>query len=413
MKALHWIVILVLLLLVAYLVGCWSYQGKAPSISASERRECPHAPGDHDVSKTHLTTVGLNTDVPEYHDCQRFIVMGANGHLQYDSLFAIYASLGLDSLDDSLAALEQRFPADTMAVTAAVIVSDHQSYAPLGIRSDFSCLYLFRGALWSAVLVDQEGTNDCTQPISIHHARGTRLEVRRTEVRHLTRDDYPPVARWDWDAVHHEQNIGIKCGAGWCEIGKAGFTASPSYNVNEKAPTEARRVLMVKGWYDEQLLARLPAGGALEPTDVLGTIIPEPGLGEVTNIAQFQTWRVVAHIALSQASPEYKTKFNYDQASPESSHLNTMSLCYGSRISCLGLIPALFYWKAPTCGGGDHWYARVLAVDGTTLYKCIIRYPDDTNNMPSVVVPGTARWRWLAMDETSWKRCVVGCCEVH
>jgi hypothetical protein len=60
------------------------------------------------------------------------------------------------------------------------------------------------------------------------------------------------------------------------------------------------------------------------------------------------------------------------------------------------------------------WKARIQPEEGPAQTRDVIRR-DHTAFMAShdLHVPGTARWRWKARDETLWVRCAEGCCEVQ
>ncbi len=45
---------------------------------------------------------GPITNIPEFHDCQKFLKSGDNGAMQYDSLFAIFAVPSLDGVVSQL-----------------------------------------------------------------------------------------------------------------------------------------------------------------------------------------------------------------------------------------------------------------------------------------------------------------------
>jgi hypothetical protein len=42
------------------------------------------------------------------------------------------------------------------------------------------------------------------------------------------------------------------------------------------------------------------------------------------------------------------------------------------------------------------------------MYRCVTRRD---HKAEVSFIPATARWRWLALDETTWTLCDVGCCE--
>ena len=48
------------------------------------------------------------------------------------------------------------------------------------------------------------------------------------------------------------------------------------------------------------------------------------------------------------------------------------------------------------------------------MYRCDIRRDHSGNAQTARLVIPTARWRWLAADETIWEYCAAaGCCETQ
>jgi hypothetical protein len=351
-----------------------------------------------------------NTDVPEYHDCQKLLVDGGRS---YGPLAAVFASKDLARIrfdvDSQKPASEQRTDE-----AAALVRSIDGDYAPLGISPGYSCLYLWKVGIWRAKLVHVGAEHgNCLEPINPNDRAGVPLEVKRSTVRGLREDrHYPPVARWDWDPITQQQYIGIKCGAGWCEVGPRGFNPSKAYTEPTAgiAPTP---VLAVKGWYDEQYLAIPNArSDRLVPGPVMGTVIPAPNLGSYETVTQFSnTWRPVAFVALSQRSPQYEQKFNFRRTRKGAplQRLNRIEFCYGTRALCVGQEdPLVCNNPSGNLETGEVWWARVVpAGGGNSMSLCVYRV-DHTG----MRVPATSRWRWLWTDETVWERCLPGCCEM-
>lgn len=349
-----------------------------------------------------LTVPGVHQNVPEYHDCQRFMVSdpSGTGELRYDSIFAIFAAF------------------DTRAggtLYAAAQVYSENAYPPLGIHvPGFSCLYMFHGAgsRWNAKMVSY-GPNevDCTAVRDTSTLPlGTGLEVQASTMPGGALVHYPAVARWDWSDSTSQHYIGIRCGpAQWCEVGAAGFAPSPNRadHSNPAWSTNRRRVFEVKGWYDEQFLAvsdtSSPTG--VRPTGILGTIFPDTLLGTWNSVSDFDgTWVRTAQIALrvpSGAPNPYAAKLNLTATTP-GGYLNTVWLCHSASGSCPGVPNAV-----PPCGDGQWWVRVQNAAGDPPKHGCVIR-----RALPAPIeVVATARWRWLLDDEGHWERCARGCCE--
>lgn len=376
-----------------------------------------------------LSLSGPITDVPEFHDCQRFIVKAEGGRPVFDSLFAIFARLRLDSPD---------YEPLTRPLALAEIYSFQrgaQNYAPLGIRPHFNCLVVYpspssRSGLEARMVSVGREERRCGAD-SIVTAAGTVLEVRRiAPPRGLAPADIPPVARWDWDSLHAVQYIGIRCGDAWCEIGPRGpqgaeaFSSSRRYSSNSGDPT-VRRTFEVKGWYDEQRLAEPIAENAnmLAVGVPTGTLVPdakldtydEPPPGGVS--AFTDKWVPAASAVVDVASDVYREKLNMGHGLVGPG-MNQVELCSGSTVRCLrrgGKNIFAATWLAATLRCADDWLARIRRnTDSRIAYYCVTRRSHAAELKEARVrIRGTARWRWAIRDETMWLRCLQGCCEIE
>src|SRR5664279_1636107 len=113
-----------------------------------DRPECPH-----DYPEAYPTTLISDkiTNVPEYHDCQRFLVKDDHGGLKYDSLEAIFVRYKLDTLyrnhmrnpdarlQGGVSASTEFEPQGLLVVGQVLSYGD---YAPLGIKTGSDCLVL-------------------------------------------------------------------------------------------------------------------------------------------------------------------------------------------------------------------------------------------------------------------------------
>lgn len=376
---------------------------------AADRPECPFdsvaIPVTRKVRETTTTTTltvipvsGPITNVPEYHDCQRFINPPA-----YGPMVAIFAHHALDSMYDQIT----DSVAGVALQAAAEIYSYDGDYDNLHIQRGFNCLYLTRtSGVWAAriVWVDQDADACLKPPVSSGHP----LQVRPQSFPGLQEPDVPPVARWDWDPRRSQQYISIRCGREWCEVGPSGFSSSAGLgsptlpDLDASTPAEVQRVLRIKGWYDEQYLA-LPGTGpfGLNPSLIRGTAIPHPMLERLTTVAHFTgQWRPSAYIRLDAPALDYSTKLGLQQG------LNRIFMCQGDFSGC----PNTAGIPQPICDAAadGQWWAKVVSPSGASpTYFCVIR-----RTHPGVVIPGTVRWRWDSDDEKTWIRCPEGCCTV-
>jgi len=458
-----------------------------------------------------LAATGPITDIPEFHDCQKFIVPGIEGHpSQYQSLFAIFAAYKLDSIVGALSFDNTTWSSSNISVATvdasgrvtgvspgtvvinatstvaqnrraslavtvttnappvkpvpvvapgpgvSVRVGDSFSvaatlgaptttslpvgeiytygagYDALGIGPNFNCLFLYFDATGNlsakVVNVGLPGSNGkACFDASNFNDQGRPLEVFRTPG--LADSDYPPAARWDWDPVNNRQYIGIKCGAAWCEIGSRGarpFTVSAGHAPELASTITVPRVLGVKGWYDEQFLAVKDGSGQFVPSGLKGIVIPDPDLVSKHKGNFDQKWVHVAYVGLDtmtgapEAAKYYKQKFNFDPVPAQLplTHMNMLSMCYGTRSDCHVPSPP----PAEGCGPEQKlpfiWFIKRVWVrldapsGGRPMYRCVTRRDHAAGLPPNGTNPATARFRWLALDETTWNYCeVAGCCE--
>lgn len=205
-----------------------------------------------------------------------------------------------------------------------------------------------------------------------------KLEVARFEGEPCctSPDAYPAVARWDYDNNYKNQLIGIKCGDGWCEIGRHVKL------VNKHAGGKKRRV---KGWFDEQRLAVRSGTGPLKPTDSVATIFAVDNLESYNKKEDFKEWTQVATIT----SPYEYPKLG---------------------ITGVPGIEAEVYLKFL---GDTTWSAQIVSIDkngdAITSPAFQVKRIEHTD---SDSIPGVARWGWDDNDETIWVRCANGCCQV-
>lgn len=398
---------------------------------AAEQR-VPECPGDGfvvtiDTGQGMLATyeqvpgVGALTNIPEYHDCQRFVKPDGT----YDTRYAIFATLGLDSLgarwmrDSAQQGPSAALPARRLA---AVIYSWNGTYTPLGIRPSFNCLYMYRDqGSWQATML-WLGSQSATCASSLTGSLGsneTPLLVNEIPQGRPAYDhtDYPPVARWDWDSVRTEHFISIKCDPTWCEIGdRAGIGASSRRFVGTAtfppddpipgpsvAPKHRWRTAEIKGWYDEQQLAVANAGGGVRPGPLRGAVFPHMALGRHQLPSDFANaalpWMPAAYAQLDAAYKTLQGRNRFDQG------LNRISLCYGTMAFCG--VPAGIQLPA-SCSATTSWWVRIDSPRSEPRFTCAVYRPH-----ANVVIWPTARWRWQETDETIWIRCTPGCCELQ
>ena len=163
-----------------------------------------------------------------------------------------------------------------------------------------------------------------------------------------------------------------------------------------------KRVLGVKGWYDQQDLALITAG---VPTlsGVRGTIIPHPVLdtldGAMVKGVFHHRWIPSAYIHVD--GDYLGAHLKLDEG------LNRLYLCEGSAEDCgVELSDGEVAQCVAEAAPDGTWWAMLVRARGETAYHCVIR----DHKTGGVIPAGAARWRWLEHDETTWVRCEGGCC---
>jgi hypothetical protein len=377
--------------------------------------ECPHY---YDSTLRAIPALsGPITNIPEFHDCQRFIQTDGK---TYDSLYAIFAA---NDLKARFAALHPPRPADkrqaagagggsAVAEAVAVVWSDGGTYVPLGLHPGFNCLlvYLSRDPTGKisirAKMVPQPPGEDCaTMAGDPTHWPGTDLEVWQRSGGGFRDDDYPPVARWDWDADHNWQYVGLYCPGGWCEVGPKAFHASPlrTFPVGGAHSRKEKRVYEIKGWYDEQRLAFPSTGASSSPSDVLAWATPDSDLDSRDDAAFVApNWVPAATLEFAKSFPPFLTKFGINATGTGPFKV---SLCNGSQADC-NVRPLVT--PSPACPSPSWWAKIEWQGAPGPVFRCVTRIPHT-----GFVIPGTARWRWVPKDETVWMRCAQGCCTMH
>ncbi len=378
------------------------------------------------VTAASMPLIGPIANLPEYHDCQRFVVpvrstqAATVSGMRYGPLMAIWAAHHLDSLF-------QVAPAPGVAATPVAIVHNFEataSYELLGLQPGFSCLYLWNDGTWHARMVPLGRLPvPCLEPMDPRSrtlAAGKELHVRPVPLRTgMTASDVPPVARWDWDDKHGWQYIGIRCGKEWCEVGPPTFAPSQGAGSMGLSPSAIRsmveplpglasapagtepellRFVLVNGWFDQQRLDLRDAGGQPVLTNVVGTVLPHPALQRLPVGAFKSKWIPTGYL---HVTGDYPGKLPLKQG------MNRMYMCQGTATECE-------ITGAPTCTPEqqdplDPWWARVVAPSGEAVIKCVRQRDHDGMAIPAAA----ARWNWHELDATTWFKCDRGCCTAN
>jgi hypothetical protein len=331
--------------------------------------------------------------IPEYHDEQQFQT-GANdfGPMAYLSASPFIGSF------TTVAQIKEQGTYGTFAAIVKVDTTDGatlpEPYHSLELRGGENCVWLANptGDItngWLGYVTPLTPGQGCVRP-SGGASAPTQLKVYRSTPAGFTFFDYPPVARFGEasplnGASFNQPLLGVKCLAGWCEIG-------PNAPVVPLPPETAGngKEGRIKGYHDVQTLAYKDDAGVLRSAG-RAVLEPVPGLDRmskdgfaVSNGADAGAgWVLVARI-LFAADPPTNTK----------------------------------YFKWGLRRGANHLFLRRTGPDRwemstrNPLHR--IRYIwQNVRREPhtDIHVPGTARWRFADFDPMGvWVRCGEACC---
>ena len=357
-------------------------------------------------------------DIPEYHDCQRLV----NPDGKYGPLVVAFARQGLDRFGRELT---RRQGSTTNALAAIEILNvDTTEYVPLGLKPGFSCLFVARnGATFEGKLVTYGyPRRDCTQPVAFNALQGLAVSVRPrpTVAQDYIQQDFPPVARWEWDSASHHQYLGFKCDdTTWCEAGLTGFVSAPALPIDPNLPRYVRRTFEIRGWLDEQVLATVGPNGRPIPTGVRGTVIPAPRLRTSAMPGFHGRWVLVNYVLIDRSSSKYEQKLNFIRSTAvnnalDTSNTSSVSICRAEGQQVCEGAPTTACAPATGNVGAGVWWSRFDAPGRRPIYKCVAyrHHPLARADVgPGEYTLGTARWRWRDDDELTWVGCPDGCCE--
>lgn len=436
MRAIRWVAVIgALLVVAAFGRRPRTVPAKPAQHPVVEHPECPHA--WYDSSAVPSTSTWPTVNVPEYNDCQRFIVNQGKMRGYTPGYFAILAYPYAGTLASQMTPINGT-PL-TMAAAVAFIYADSFGYKPLHISSGGNCLYVYLDSLkWVGLIrtaTARPGRSIGCDRVVDPRRGGEDLPVRRDTVQGMSFPDYPDAARWDWDPKARLQYAGVRCDGAWCDIGGT-FSLHGHPEFSRALTRRERRTAEIKGWFDEEYLARCDER-ACHPTALMATVIPDSSLDDATAATYsplppgHPEFVQVARVALrvDRSVPEahdstadlalYWSKLHLTRT-PSAKKLNQLWLCNASAADC-GVPPK---WTtncppvappAPDEVDPGMWWYKIVPADGREpRYGCYAKRDyAPPPGAPSDHVVGAARWRWLINDQTNWVRCVQGCCEVQ
>jgi hypothetical protein len=230
---------------------------------------------------------------------------------------------------------------------------------------------------------------------------------------------YPPMVRWDFNPETGMMYLGTTCGTGWCTIAPKNTRLSPGI-------TSGPEHLRIKGWYDEQFVARRVSSStdsvSLIPSRLILRIMPHEVLGS--------RWKHAAgskDVPTDQlGSPQHVATIHVPN--PVLPGADTALEQYARRWG--HPVPqvqpgTVLHVKMNLLSNevGEGRYELPGPVTSQSLgWRQFERKPDPGNvadALRALEVPkgpylplGIARWGWDENDESAWVRCGYGCCRV-
>jgi hypothetical protein len=362
-----------------------------------DRPECPdhefHPRGvkGEQLPPVMIDLVDAATNIPEFNDCQALVA----GHT-YGPVVAIFAQQ----------TAWPKVPAPDRWYLVAVIYNfgtstdPSASYRPLLIKPGYSCLYLplANSGTIAAYLQYNEQDLSCQPSIAKPKSSNLAASIRDKLVQ---TDAVPHAARWDWDQVDSVQYMGVACGNQWCEVGRRGFhsAADPSTDWVSSVPgLEASAAHRIRGYFDEQELAVPNPGGdsltrPLLLSGVRATFFAAPDSGTST-AGRFDRLQYVGTMMVTAEHPKYQARFGLVPGEPTHIYLKRKLDQTGRP---LRLNP-----------DRTEQYEAIFVTGRNRIVFQIKRRAHDKMDIPPIV-----RWRWIWTDETTWIRCLEGCCSTQ
>jgi hypothetical protein len=349
------------------------------------------------IAQTHaeaLRLVKMFLEIPEFHDEGR-LPAGNDARGPILGPFAgIFASPFLHGFTRPGQIYEQGMP----GLLAALVVVDSQkgdvipqSYKRLHLANGLNCVWLYlppppKGPRYLVATRDLPFRAYVSHPgagmkCDRNGAMSQALSVAPIQSPAFPGESAcPAVGRFDVDGDGNPV-LGFKCLDAFCEIGTT-RARRPSHIPpgNANVPQGERRVSVIKGWHDEQVLAIRDQYGTWRPSGVGAIIKPEPAAAAYDASDFDHQWRKVATIWIHDL--------------PETSkYAKVWKLANGAN--------EVWYQF-----DGKDWKAEIRRRN----FRHPWRYMKRTFHH-DVAVPATVRFRWTGLDDGVWAPCGNACCK--
>ena len=295
-------------------------------------------------------------------DGDKNVLLARNSQNQ---LIATPATGELKPLAQTSELVESDFEEDSLAVAT---VKATASFGDLYLEADKEdTLFLYKnksgggGNDWSATILQSTGTFSPALTVR-------RFVYRDKPGNSLPPGEYPNTARFD--TLDNQQVIGVRCGDGWCMVGKSLLSLNDHQDPEDHHDVDTRR--RIRGWSDRQ--DRKTANGKSY------SIYPVSGLGQKTMSNYADKYDQVATIRAADNSDSSIVWLTHDTKSDK--------------------------WKF-LFKNGPH-------ADTVAMTKPRMRHRDRR-------VPGSARWDVSDAQQSAkfvdlgvmWVRCANGCCSIE
>ena len=308
-------------------------------------------------------------DIPEYHDEQRFVT-----GTTYGPVVNIFASPMLDGFTETWQIEEQGIPGLLVAVVfvdAPAGTTLPAEYSNLSLVPGINCLWLsYASGTWKGRVSAATASAECdpSQPMSMLVVKADKHPM------HPSHADYPPVGRFT-EAVGGQPLLATQCLSAWCNFGPIG-----GFTVLASSAGNSGREDRIMGWHDEQRLAE--GSGTALTVGPRAVVIPSRNVNLHPETDFVGNWLQVARVRFVDPLP-----------------------------------PTSKYYQAGFRQGMNRFFLQKFA----SGWKAQITNAAGTFSVPNVMphfhngaaVPGTARWRYTAVDDGMWVPCGQKCCRAQ
>ena len=352
-----------------------------------------------------LRLVKIFFEIPEFHDEGR---LPAANDLSNHALLGPFAGIFASPFAHGFRRPGQIYEQGMPGLMAALIVVDSQkgdvipqSYKRLQLANGLNCIWLYLPPPPAGASYDGTETKDLPFRAYVSHPSagskcdrqapvGEPLSVVSVQAAQLADSVYPPVARFDVDSLGWPV-FGFRCLNAFCEFGTPkGKTRRPLDIPPGNVPVsqELRKVSVIKGWHDEQVLAIRDQAGYWRQSGARAHITPEPAAANYDSASFDHQWRRVATLFIHDLDRKSKYAVVWHLAN--------------------GPNEVWFQFD------GRQWQAEIrrdtVIGDRTVTLRHPMRYMTRTLHY-DVAVPADVRFRWTGLDDGVWAPCGQACCK--